>query len=35
MPLMAAVKQVSKANSDPKNKLYQEALEKLGRKDEE
>ena len=35
MPLMAAVKQVSKANSAPKNKLYQEALEKLGRKDEE
>ncbi len=29
MPLMAAVKQVAKANNASKNKLYQEALEKL------
>ena len=29
MPLMSAVKQVAKANNASKNKLYQEALEKL------
>ena len=29
MPLMAAVKQVAKANNASKNKLYQEALDKL------
>ncbi len=30
MPLMAAVKQVSRDNNAPKNRLYQEALEKYG-----
>ena len=34
-PMMSAVKQVAKAAGVSKNKLYQEALEKLGRKDEE
>lgn len=32
-PLMAAVKQVARENNAPKNRLYQEALEKFGRKD--
>lgn len=32
-PLMAAVKQVSRENSAPKNRLYQEALERFGRRD--